>query len=46
MLASAVSMAALGNTDAAAKMLQKARAQGPINAEILAYLKQAGVNTP
>jgi tetratricopeptide (TPR) repeat protein len=45
-LASAVSMAALGNTDAAAKMLQKARAQGPINAEILAYLKQAGVNTP
>jgi Flp pilus assembly protein TadD len=45
-LASAVSMAALGNTDAAARMLQKARAQGPINAEILAYLKQAGVNTP
>ncbi len=46
LLASAVSHAALGQADAAARQLQRARAQGPVNPEILAYLKQAGVALP
>lgn len=46
LLASAVSYAASGQTDAAARQLQRARAQGPVNPEILAYLKQAGVALP
>jgi ribosomal protein S19E (S16A) len=41
-----VSRAASGQTEAATRQLHKARAQGPINAEILAYLKQAGVVLP
>lgn len=46
LLASAVSLAATGQADAAARQLQKARAQGPVNPEILAFLKQAGVVLP
>ncbi len=46
LLASAVSHAALGQADAAARQLQRARAQGPVKPEILAYLKQAGVALP
>lgn len=43
MLGSAVSLAALGQTANATEMAEKARALGPISKEVLAYLRQAGV---
>lgn len=43
MLGTAVSLAALGQTASAAEMAEKARAQGPVSKDILAYLRQAGV---
>ena len=46
LLASAVSLAASGQLESAARQLQKVRAQGPVNPDILAYLKQAGVVLP
>ena len=46
LLASAVSLAASGQPEQAARQLQKVRAQGPVNPDILAYLKQAGVVLP
>ena len=46
LLASAVSMAAAGQTEQAARLVAKARAQGPINPQVMAYLKQAGVAVP
>jgi Flp pilus assembly protein TadD len=46
LLASAVSLAASGQLEPAARQLQKVRAQGPVNPDILAYLKQAGVVLP
>lgn len=43
LLGAAVSLAALGQTGAAAEMVDKARAAGPISREVLAYLRQQGV---
>jgi MSHA biogenesis protein MshN len=43
LLGTAVSLAALGQTSSAAEMAEKARAQGPVGKDILAYLRQAGV---
>ncbi|MBI2749238.1 MAG: tetratricopeptide repeat protein [Burkholderiales bacterium] len=43
LLGTAVSLAALGQTASAAEMAEKARAQGPVGKDILAYLRQAGV---
>jgi hypothetical protein len=43
MLGAAVSLAALGRLEAAAEQAEKARAAGVVSAEILAYLRQAGV---
>lgn len=43
LLGTAVSLAALGQTSSAAEMAEKARAQGPVSRDILAYLRQAGV---
>jgi hypothetical protein len=43
LLGTAVSLAALGQTASAAEMAEKARAQGPVSKDILAYLRQAGV---
>jgi len=43
LLGTAVSLAALGQTSSAAEMAEKARAQGPVSKDILAYLRQAGV---
>jgi MSHA biogenesis protein MshN len=43
MLGAAVSLAALGQLDAAAEQAEKARAAGVVSPEILAYLRQAGV---
>lgn len=43
LLGSAVSLAALGKTTAAAEMADKARAIAPVSKEIAAYLRQNGV---
>lgn len=43
MLGAAVSMAALGQLDAAAQQAEQARALGPVSPEVLTYLRQAGV---
>ena len=43
LLGSAVSLAALGKTAAAAEMAEKARAIAPVSKEIVAYLRQTGV---
>lgn len=43
MLGAAVSLAALGQLDAAAQQAEQARALGPVSPEVLAYLRQAGV---
>jgi hypothetical protein len=43
LLGSAVSLAALGQTVQAGDMASKARAQGPVSPEVLAYLRHAGV---
>lgn len=43
MLASAVSLAAMGQTANATEMTTKASALGPVGKEVLAYLRQAGV---
>jgi len=43
LLGSAVSLAALGQTSAAAEMAEKARAVGPVSRDVLAYLRQTGV---
>ena len=44
LLGAAVSLAALGKTAAAAELAEKARAIAPISKEIVAYLRQTGVN--
>ncbi len=43
MLGAAVSLAALGQLEAAAQQAEQARALGPVSPEELAYLRQAGV---
>ena len=43
MLASAVSLAAMGQTANATEMATKASALGPVSKEVQAYLRQAGV---
>lgn len=43
MLGAAVSLAALGQLEAAARQAEQARALGPVSPEVLAYLRQAGV---
>ena len=43
MLGAAVSLAALGQTNSAADMAERARAAGPISRDVLAYLRQMGV---
>lgn len=43
LLGAAVSLAALGQADSAAQYAEQARALGPVSAEVLAYLRQAGV---
>lgn len=43
MLGAAVSMAALGQTSAAAEMAERARAVGSISPDVQTYLRQAGV---
>lgn len=43
MLGAAVSLAALGQLEAAAQQAEQARALGPVSPEVLAYLRQAGV---
>jgi tetratricopeptide (TPR) repeat protein len=43
MLASAVSLAALGQVNAAAEQAEKARAAGAVSQEVLTYLRQMGV---
>jgi Tfp pilus assembly protein PilF len=43
LLGAAVSLAALGQTGGASEMAAKARALGPISAEVQNYLRQAGV---
>ena len=43
LLGAAVSLAALGQTSSAAEMADKARTQGPVSKDILAFLRQAGV---
>lgn len=43
LLGAAVSLAALGQTTAAAEMADKARVVGPVSREVLAYLRQQGV---
>ena len=44
MLGAAVSLAALGQLEAAARQAEQARALGPISPDVLTYLKQAGVS--
>ena len=44
LLGLAVSLAAMGQTASAAEVVERARAEGPINREIAAYLRQMGVN--
>lgn len=43
MLGAAVSLAALGQLEAAAQQVEQARALGPVSPEVLGYLRQAGV---
>jgi MSHA biogenesis protein MshN len=43
MLGAAVSLAAQGQLDAAARQAEQARALGPVSPEVLTYLRQAGV---
>ncbi len=43
LLGLAVSLAAMGQVDTAAEMVEKARTSGPISREVLAYLRQMGV---
>lgn len=43
MLGAAVSLAALGQLEAAARQAEQARALGPVSPEVWTYLKQAGV---
>ncbi|MCZ8292203.1 MAG: hypothetical protein O9312_01685 [Hylemonella sp.] len=43
MLGAAVSLAALGQMEAAAQQAEQARALGPVSPEVLTYLRQAGV---
>lgn len=43
LLGAAVSLAALGQLEAAAKQVELARTAGPVSPEVLAYLRQAGV---
>lgn len=43
MLGAAVSLAALGQLEAAARQAEQARALGPVSPEVLTYLRQAGV---
>jgi len=43
MLGAAVSLAALGQVEAAAQQAEQARALGPVSPEVLTYLRQAGV---
>lgn len=43
LLGAAVSLAALGQADSAAQYAEQARALGPVSAEVLGYLRQAGV---
>jgi len=43
LLGAAVSLAALGQLESAAQYAEQARALGPVSAEVLAYLRQAGV---
>lgn len=43
MLAAAVSLAALGNVADAGQLVEQARASGPVNPEVLSYLRQLGV---
>lgn len=43
LLGTAVSLAALGQTSSATEMAEKARSVGPISKDILAYLRQTGV---
>lgn len=46
LLGAAVSLAAMGQTTSAAELVSKARALGPINKSIAAYLRQSGVSLP
>lgn len=43
LLGTAVSLAALGQLEAAAQQAEQARALGPVSPEVLTYLRQAGV---
>lgn len=43
LLGTAVSLAALGQTTAAAEMAERARSVGPVSRDVLAYLRQQGV---
>ncbi len=43
MLGAAVSLAALGQLEAAAQQAEQARALGPVSSDVLTYLRQAGV---
>lgn len=43
LLGAAVSLAALGQAEAAAQQAEQARALGPVSPEVLTYLRQAGV---
>ncbi|WP_294765703.1 tetratricopeptide repeat protein [uncultured Rhodoferax sp.] len=46
LLGAAVSLAALGQTSAAADMAERARNVGPVSRDVLAYLRQQGVPLP
>jgi len=46
LLAAAVSLTALGQLEAAAQYVAQARSAGPVNPEVLNYLRQAGVAVP
>jgi MSHA biogenesis protein MshN len=46
LLGMAVSLAAMGQTTQAGTMVEKARASGPISAEVALYLRQQGVPMP
>ena len=46
LLGAAVSLAAMGQNSSAAELVGKARALGPINKSIAAYLRQSGVSLP
>jgi tetratricopeptide (TPR) repeat protein len=46
LLGAAVSLAVLGQLESAARYVEQARAAGPVNPEVLNYLRQAGVAVP